>query len=88
MRDHRYNLAVAEINHRIGNVPVSTDMDGVEWLEHNGRRFPKEWLVAHCAVLVVDGVETDTVLKPSGNRWRKHCEKTKAVTAKVLEELK
>ena len=50
-----YEEALAEARRKAEHFPSGTDADGRTWIEVEGRKYPKEWFIKHCARLRVEG---------------------------------
>ena len=50
-----YGDAFREARKCAKSFPVTKDKDGREWIEVNGKKFPKDWLIRHAARMKANG---------------------------------
>ena len=50
-----YGGAFREARKNAKSFPTTKDADGREWIEVNGRKFPKDWLIRHAARMKANG---------------------------------
>lgn len=51
----KYGDAFREARKNAKSFPVVKDKDGREWIEVNGRKLPKDWLIRHAARMKANG---------------------------------
>lgn len=50
-----YEEALKEARKKAKRFPTFKDAEGVEWIEIEGKRYPKEWFIRHAARMKVGG---------------------------------
>ena len=50
-----YEEALAEARRNAERFPSGTDESGMTWIEVEGRKYPKEWFIKHCARMKASG---------------------------------
>ena len=55
MLSMKYGDAFREARKNAKSFPTTKDADGREWIEVNGRKFPKDWLIRHAARMKANG---------------------------------
>jgi len=51
-----FEEALADARQRAEKFPSGVDEQGVTWIEVEGKKYPKEWFIRHCARLKLDKV--------------------------------
>ena len=50
-----YEEALEKAKENAKRFPCGLDADGREWIEVEGRKYPKRWFLEHCARMMASG---------------------------------